>query len=319
MTAATPSAEQALLLQLVAIAGQDPGRRGELLEVRYRTGSTGPMMQMFHPAGRPQALVDTIIGLGRRGDTYLGCAPRMHKHGGKRAVERVWTLWADLDSPDALERLAGFAPWPALVIRSGTGDNSHAWWALREAMSPVGAERANRRLATHLGGDPRSTDAARILRAAGTLNHKHSPPRPVEATRIEFSGRLPTAAEVLENVPEIAEPEPPPRPAPIRRDVDSDDALRAIPATEYVPALTGRALGRDGKTTCPVHAGGEERTASLHAYSGDQGWFCFGCDRGGTIIDMGAALFGLEPRGAGYVEIRRRVAAALIDAKGMAA
>ena len=54
---------------------------------------------------------------------------------------------------------------------------------------------------------------------------------------------------------------------------------------------------------------------SLHAYEDPaRGWFCFGCQRGGTIIDLGAALYRLEARGAGYREIRRRLAADLLKA-----
>jgi hypothetical protein len=97
---------------------------------------------------------------------------------------------------------------------------------------------------------------------------------------------------------------PVPSPAPGTR---SDDPLRRIPAPVYVPLLTGRALGYDGKVRCPLHAGGEERTPSLHAYDGDGGWYCYGCERGGTIIDLAAALWGLGTRGEDYCELRRRV------------
>lgn len=85
------------------------------------------------------------------------------------------------------------------------------------------------------------------------------------------------------------------------------DPLRRIPATFYVPLLTGRTLGHDGKLRCPLHANGEERTPSLHAYDGDGGWYCYGCQRGGTIIDLAAALWGLGTRGEDYREVRRRV------------
>lgn len=89
----------------------------------------------------------------------------------------------------------------------------------------------------------------------------------------------------------------------IRFDVE-DDALQAIPATLYVAALTGQEPGRDGKICCPFHA---DTAPSLHVYPGERGWVCFGCRRGGTIIDFGAALYGIEPRGRGFHEIRRRL------------
>lgn len=69
-------------------------------------------------------------------------------------------------------------------------------------------------------------------------------------------------------------------------------------------------IGRDGKVACPFH---EDRTPSLHVYDeAEHGWHCYGCGRGGTIIDFGAALYGLEPRGQGFHEIRRRLDADLM-------
>jgi hypothetical protein len=37
----------------------------------------------------------------------------------------------------------------------------------------------------------------------------------------------------------------------------------------------------------------------------------FSCGAGGSIIDVGSAVYGLEPRGHGYREIRRRLVADL--------
>lgn len=94
--------------------------------------------------------------------------------------------------------------------------------------------------------------------------------------------------------------------APVSPDTAGD--LRAIAPAAFIPALTGLAVGRDEKVTCPFHRrsdGGLERTPSLHAYAHD--WFCFGCQRGGSIIDFGAHLYGLTPRGRGYFSILSRL------------
>jgi hypothetical protein len=81
-------------------------------------------------------------------------------------------------------------------------------------------------------------------------------------------------------------------------------------AARHVTALTGQVIGRDGKIACPFHA---DRTPSLHVYeTAEQGWACFGCDRGGTVIDFGTHLYGLEPRGRGYHEVRERLLADLL-------
>ncbi len=87
-----------------------------------------------------------------------------------------------------------------------------------------------------------------------------------------------------------------------------DDALMEISPTVYVAILTGREIGRDGKVDCPFHDGGDERTASLHVYDDPaRGWYCFACGRGGTIVDLAAELYGIEPRGQGFHDIRRRL------------
>ena len=91
------------------------------------------------------------------------------------------------------------------------------------------------------------------------------------------------------------------------------DPLQTIPATEYVPAITGRPVGCDGKAQCPFHAGGQERTPSLHAYPDDGGWYCYGCDAGGDIYVLAAMQYALDHR-RDFPEIRRRLAADLLGA-----
>jgi hypothetical protein len=96
-----------------------------------------------------------------------------------------------------------------------------------------------------------------------------------------------------------------------------DDPLRRLSARDYVPLLTGRDPGRDGKLRCPLHAGGEERTPSLHVYDGARGWYCFACRRGGSIVDLAAALWGLGTRGADYCELRERLVALLVHGRAL--
>jgi len=64
-------------------------------------------------------------------------------------------------------------------------------------------------------------------------------------------------------------------------------------------------VGRDGKVSCPFH---EDRTPSLHVYETPAGgWYCFGCGRGTSVYDLAAAIWRLEPRGADFLELRRRL------------
>jgi hypothetical protein len=306
---AIPQADaRRLLLAALAGCGREPA--SSFLELRFRAGPGAPMRQAFYPCRDVATVSARAAVLGRENDVYINTAPLTQRFGGASAIARKWALAVDLDRDDALERIAAFSPWPSIVVTTGTGGHAHAYWVLNRALSPEHAVRATRRLAHALGADPRATDAARVLRAPGTLNHKHDPPAPVACTRLVLDSYH--ARDVVGHLPDPPAPERP-APAPVARPArDTADALRTIPAAEYVPALTGHEVGRDGKTLCPL-PGHDERTPSFHAYNEpEQGWHCFGCRRGGTIIDFGAALYAIEPRGQGFHEIRRRLAADLL-------
>ncbi len=42
------------------------------------------------------------------------------------------------------------------------------------------------------------------------------------------------------------------------------------------------------------------------------GWYCFGCGRGTSVYDLAAELWNVEPRGAEFVELRRRLSELLL-------
>lgn len=50
---------------------------------------------------------------------------------------------------------------------------------------------------------------------------------------------------------------------------------------------------RQGKIRCPFHA---DDHPSLQLYKGARGWWCYVCDRGGSVIDFVAGLFSISPR-----------------------
>lgn len=121
---------------------------------------------------------------------------------GRDAIDQVWTLWVECDTPASAQRLRAFSPRPSALIRSGTGPNLHAYFALREPVDVDQLEAANRRLAAAIGGDPVCYDAARILRPPATRNFKHRPPRPVSAEWVNPAARRPLA-EWLRSLPQL--------------------------------------------------------------------------------------------------------------------
>lgn len=50
---------------------------------------------------------------------------------------------------------------------------------------------------------------------------------------------------------------------------------------------------RQGKICCPFH---DDSRPSLQLYKGARGWWCYVCDRGGSVIDFVAGLFSISPR-----------------------
>jgi hypothetical protein len=152
----------------------------ELLELRYRVGNGQRMGQLFEPPARMCGLAPRALALGRR--TTSSSPAR--RHGGRRAVERAFVLWADCDGEDAVAALHAFEPPPLIVIASGTGANCHAYSPLLEPLGRDELERANHRLALALGADQASADAARILRVPGAWSYKHDRAAAVEALHL---------------------------------------------------------------------------------------------------------------------------------------
>lgn len=69
----------------------------------------------------------------------------------------------------------------------------------------------------------------------------------------------------------------------------SEEIKRSVPMRSLCE-LYGIHVDRAGFACCPFHG---EKTASLKVYDGDRGWHCFGCHKGGSVIDFVMELYGL--------------------------
>ena len=148
-----PAVESTDLLRryLEALTGDEP--RTSLLEIHR---SPPPAARHLDAAGPPLDQLDQaaerILELAPRAHVYVGVAPRVRAGGSGRDVERLWSLWADCDTPEAVARMEAFQPAPAIIVESGSG-GAHGYWPLVRPLSPGDAARANRRLARTLGAE----------------------------------------------------------------------------------------------------------------------------------------------------------------------
>jgi hypothetical protein len=281
---------------------------GSLVEIRFRLDEG--MGRKFLEVERLDRLVGNVLSLASRTDVYVGVVPRRHDYGGGRQdlVERAAVVWVDCDSDESVAALRRFRPLPALVVGSGSGQNCHAYWFLDEPAELDVVERVNRRLAGALHADVVCADAARILRPAGSVNRKHSPLAAVRLLRLAEHERV-AMAELEQCLPPDPSPLVSVRPRRPRPPGVATDRLELIPPREYFERLTGLPVGRSGKARCPFH---EDRTPSLHVYEQPgHGWYCFGCGRGGSAVDLAALLWQRETRGQDFTELRRELEAYL--------
>jgi hypothetical protein len=296
------TAAKQIVAYLAALHAGDSG--GRLVELRWRTPRG--MARAFYPASAVADIAARAVRLGEVTDVYAGVVARWRPAGTLADVAGgARVAWADCDSPQSVAALAAFTPAPSLLVASGSPGHRHAYWLLDRPLTVAAIQVINRRLALALGADAACAEPARILRLPGTRNHKTCPPRPVVLEHLNAGARVSPGALTAGLPPAPAAPHDCGR----RIEQRTRDPLRAVSPEVYVPILTGQAVPAGRKVRCPLH---DDRVPSLHVYpDADRGWFCFGCRRGGSIYDLAALLWGIPPRGHGFVVLRRRLAAVL--------
>lgn len=154
-------------------------------------------LRLLHKDGDPKKTKSLFIPLSDIGSSiqkiltdyspdysvYFGIATRTEGDGTKSGIRQIPALWTDLDiykltdeqKATSRQRYKDFPLRATSTINSGGG--RYLLWALKE---PVGNEDIARvenllkRLAAHFNGDPGATDASRIIRVPGGINHKYS-------------------------------------------------------------------------------------------------------------------------------------------------
>jgi hypothetical protein len=276
-----------------------------------RRGAKGGLFVPVDELGDAAAQIEQI---GSSEDVWVGVLPRHVNRqsgeigGSREFITQAKALWVDCDlkeSPDARQRLANFRPPPHLIVASGGG--FHAYWLIEQPLDADWVPIANRRLAYALGADLAATDATRILRPPGTRNLKYQPPRPVELVELRHSPALPVR-ELVGNLPN-----PPGKRAVPRRLTATGfdlaaDPLRAIPPPVYVRELSGTEVpDTGGMVSCPLPDHDDPEPSCQVFAQPERGWYCYGCQRGGSIYDFAAPLLGRQTSGRDFLALRREL------------
>jgi hypothetical protein len=209
------------------------------------------MGQRFLRADRLGPVADRIASLAASTDVFVGVIARARR-GGTRSdlAERAAVVWVDCDDPISVAALARFRPLPSIVVASGGGPNQHAYWLLDEQAGIEEIEHVNRRLAITLGADLHCGDGARIMRPAGSINRKHSPPTAVRLLACDEHSRVALADLTAGLAPVLA---PTGHRAITASRALSEDPLLALAPRDYVERLLGQPVAQSGKVRCPFH------------------------------------------------------------------
>ena len=244
-------------------------------------------------------------------EAFVGVAPRARTRGNKDAVAATRFLWVDVDQPAQLPALWAFlAERPChLLIESGGSGGAHAYWKLdqpltvahagdaaREVGDPI--ERANLRIIHRLGvgddGKPNVADTAckeraRVMRLAGTINHKAG--RYARIVEADFQLRGYPLEELVGDLPDPAPPATPTRP---RRAIEHDDPYKRIPPPEYFERLVGITVPRGGLVSCPAPWHDDVHPSCSVGMDASQGWRCHAasCGARGAIYDLASVRLG---------------------------
>ena len=74
-------------------------------------------------------------------------------------------------------------------------------------------------------------------------------------------------------------------------------AKEVVPTIDLADRLCGpcqmRRLGEKWTARCPL-PDHEDRSPSFVVYPGDGGWWCFGCQRGGDVVDLARLAWGID-------------------------
>jgi hypothetical protein len=258
-----------------------------------------------------------------REEVFVGVTPRTRRQSNKEFVAESRFLWVDVDDPEELPLLWSFLrERPAhLVVMSGGSGGAHAYWRLAEplpghSLDPATGEltepieRFNQRIIHHLGrftddgarhggrrvfvgADRACADRSRVMRLAGTVNHKTGQHAQIAWADFALAGY--DIEALVGDLSDMPHSKATGRGAARRRDrwgtASANDPFRAIPPSDYFWRIAQIEVPQYGNVRCP-HRDHSDLHPSCSV--GLELWKCHGstCDAAGGIYDLASAVLG---------------------------
>jgi hypothetical protein len=156
-------------------------------------------------------------------------------------------------------------------------------------------------------------DRSRVLRLAGTVNHKTGR----YARLLWFDLALPgyDVGALVGDLPDMRDGKAGGR--KVARPVDHDDPYKRIAPAEYFRVLAGIEVPHSGFVRCPSPQHDDRTPSCMVGDDAEAGFYCYGCGDGGAIYDLASLLeggpTGSALRGEAFRAARRRVREAFGD------
>lgn len=248
-----------------------------------------------------------------RQEVFVGVAPRAERRGNKEYVAESQWVWVDVDQPEELPRLWAFLEQrPAhLVVASGGSGGAHAYWRLNRPLQARSVtesgetvewvERANERVINHLGrwqtvdgrqqfvgADRACKDRSRVMRLAGTINHKTG--AYAQILLADFALAAYDIGQLVGHLPDMAHSKA--RGQRVRRTVDHDDPYKRIAPADYFSRLANIQVPGNGLVSCPAPDHTDRTPSCKVGGDASEGWYCHGCGAGGAVYDLASIIDG---------------------------
>ncbi len=208
------------------------------------------------------------------------------------------------DGAGSVEALKRFEPTPAFIIGSGTASTATRTGPLVEPLTPGRGRGGEPADATALGADLACFDASRILPPARDLESQAAAADArrdtAPSTATSASTRQRSFAPSLRSAPSGSSD------GGAHNQGGQGEATRPRNRSRGLRHRLGRAATwSQSQGLVPVH---EDRTPSLHvSRHRERGWCCFSCGPWRNDLRLAAGMWGMNPRGREFIELRERL------------